>query len=229
MISKPVTEDHSILPSRLQWPAAVIAAGAVTVLVVLAWCFWGVASAGSGESGLTAVLMRWLAPADGVLDHVEDPGDLGSPIATCIAMAIVLAALRRRRLAVLALLGPAVAGALSTVLKPTIGRLYDGVPTFPSGHVTAVTSVAVVVSLVVLRHTERRATAPLAAAAVVACAVLMGTAVVGAGVHYPTDVVGGFVLAIASVLGTAFLIDGVLGRRTRANRTRADARTVRAP
>lgn len=220
MASTPVTADDAILPSRLRWPAAVIAAGAGTVLVVLAWWFWGATAAGPGESALTAALLRRLAPADGILDHVEDPGDLGSPIATCIAMAIVLTALRRRRFAVLALLGPAVAGALSAVLKPAIGRLYDGIPTFPSGHVTAVTSVAVVVSLVVLRNTEHRAAAPLAAAAVVACAVLMGTAVVGAGVHYPTDVVGGFVLAVGGVLGTAFLIDGVLGRRASRYRIR---------
>lgn len=109
--------DDAILPSRLRLPAAVITVGATTVLLTLAWWFWGAASAGAGESGLTSALVGWLEPAGGILDHVEDPGDLGSPVATCIALATVLAAMRLRRLAVLALLGPAMAGTLSVVLK----------------------------------------------------------------------------------------------------------------
>lgn len=221
-----VTADDAILPARLRLPAAVIAVGATTVLLALTWWFWGAASADAGEASLTSALGRWLEPADGILDDVEDPGDAGSPVATCIALATVLAAMRQRRLAVLALLGPATAGTLSVVLKPMIGRLLDGDPSFPSGHVTAITSVAVVVSLVVLRHHRGRVAALLAATAVVACAALMGTAVVAAGVHYPTDVMGGFALAVASVLGMAFLLDAVLGWRTASGSTSPTTRSA---
>ena len=60
---------------------------------------------------------------------------------------------------------------------------------------------------------QARATAVFAVASAVVVGGAVGTGMVAGGSHYPTDVVGGFCTAIASVLAVALLLDAVLLRR----------------
>ena len=137
--------------------------------------------------------------------------------------AVVLWRRGRRRHAVWAVVTIAVAATVDTPLKELIRRARPvfNVPvatapgySFPSGH--ALSSMAAALIAVVLcwpatrGHPWRRA-ALLGAAAVLVLAT--GFDRVGLGVHYPSDVVGGWLIAIAVVLiTTAAFHTGVTSR-----------------
>jgi membrane-associated phospholipid phosphatase len=95
----------------------------------------------------------------------------------------------------------------------TIGR--EESLAFPSGHTGGATSLALVCALLLAAALELRArdTLLLAAAGAVVAGGAVGTGMVVAGAHYPTDVVGGFCTAVACVLGVALLLDAVTLRR----------------
>ena len=133
--------------------------------------------------------------------------------------AVVLWRRGRRRNAVWAVVTVAVGGALDTPLKELFARarpVFD-IPvatapgySFPSGH--ALNSMIVGAGAVVLGWSATRSrpaarTALLAGAA--ALVLVTGFDRVGLGVHYPSDVVGGWLIGLATVLVTtaAFSID----------------------
>jgi membrane-associated phospholipid phosphatase len=133
--------------------------------------------------------------------------------------AIVLSARGRRRHAVWAVVTVAVGGALDTPLKELFARarpVFD-VPvatapgySFPSGH--ALNSMIVGAGAVVLGWSATRSRPGIRAALIAGAAALVlatGFDRVGLGVHYPSDVVGGWLIGLATVLVTtaAFSID----------------------
>lgn len=141
---------------------------------------------------------------------------LGGPVwvtVACVVLAVVFYRTGRRRAALLAVLGPAVAAGIAEfVLKPLINRRLHDYLSFPSGHTTGAVSVAVVIVVVLLgpsrpawSTTIRRALAALALLGAVGVA----TALVGSGYHYATDTVGGFCLAVGVVLAVAWMIDAL--------------------
>jgi membrane-associated phospholipid phosphatase len=139
-------------------------------------------------------------------------------VALCVLLAVTFALRHRRRLAVLALLGPGAGAALSErVLKPLVGRRNNGgALSFPSGHTTGAVAVAAVVVIFLLgpgRPPLALAWRALLAALVVVEAAAVATALVGAGYHYATDTVGGFGVATGTVLALALGIDAVADRR----------------
>ena len=116
---------------------------------------------------------------------------------------IVLAVRGRRDLAVVVVVGSAVA-VLVPVLKDAFGRLSPfaepGAYGFPSGH--AMGPMAVAAScVVVLWHTSWRLPALIAGTIAVAA---IGVAAISDGGHWPSDVVGGWALALAWVLVVAW-------------------------
>jgi membrane-associated phospholipid phosphatase len=138
--------------------------------------------------------------------------DLGSP-AVLVGGSVVAALIvvwRDRLRAVACLLGPLVAAVLvELVLKPLVGRHFEGVLTYPSGTVTDVTAVATAWVVAV----PRRARPVVIVAGAVAVA-LTAIAVTGLRWHYPTDVLGGIVLGV----GTVLLVDGLLHLGAEGNR-----------
>lgn len=117
--------------------------------------------------------------------------------------------------AALALVGPGLTGALTEyVVKPfvTPPSLATG-RAFPSGHAGGATAVALVAVVLVYRRWGRvpaLVVAPLAAIPVMAVA----HGLVRLEYHYPTDVVGGVLLAMVVVLGSAALLPGADGAET---------------
>jgi membrane-associated phospholipid phosphatase len=195
--------------------AAVIAmAGLVTALL-------GLHYAGARRAGHldTAVDTRIRYHLRGHLSFLRDLVAVVDPptmILACAMLAAIFLLSGRRRLALLAAVGPAVAaGFTEFVLKPLIGRRLDDALSFPSGHTTAAAALAVVVLVALLGPSQPRwplvarwAASVLAFVGVAAIA----TAMVAAGYHYATDTVGGLCVAVGVVLSVALAIDVVAQR-----------------
>jgi membrane-associated phospholipid phosphatase len=112
-------------------------------------------------------------------------------------------------------------GVLATVVKEATGRPRPRPPqpvatapglSFPSGHALGVTVAAVVCAVVIRALTGRRPPRLYWPFAVVAGAVC-GFARVGLGVHYPSDVLGGYLLGAAWAAATAAAWHAVSPRR----------------
>lgn len=202
------------------WALARREAGATAALLVLAsagWAFLEVADE-VGEGGTAAldraVLLALREPPDGnepVGPHwleiaAADITALGS-IAVLALVVLTVAglfvAIRRRREALLLLLGSAGGVAISQGLKQLFGRERPDValraveamnPSFPSGH--AMLSAAVFLTLAVLsaRYVRRKRVKAYLVGAGLTATLLVGLTRVYLGVHWPSDVLAGWVL-----------------------------------
>jgi undecaprenyl-diphosphatase len=131
------------------------------------------------------------------------------------ALALVVWLLRRgaRRLALWVVTTMVTGGLLGVVLKLLVGRerpeLLDPVAravgySFPSGHALNATLAAGVLVLIMLRPTRGRPGARLAGwLAAVVLAGVTGASRVAIGVHFTSDVIGGWLLGAAVVAATA--------------------------
>ena len=203
----------SWLTVRIAAELVILAAGAAVVLA-LAAVFVGILDAvtdAGAPPALDRAVIDWLA---GIrtpwLTQVQIAvTDLGSPLALITAVSVVAVVTARRLRSwypvVLAVIGLGGCQILVTVIKTAIARPRPSPPdqlvsatgySFPSGHsASSLVGFGLLAWLVCLLTTNRTvwATAWLAAA--------LGTAGVGAsrvylGVHYPTDVLGGWALGL---------------------------------
>ena len=162
------------------------------------------------------------------LHHLVSTADPISVIVGCAALAVLFLLAGRRRAALLAVLGPALAaGVAEFVLKPLINRRINDALSFPSGHTTAAVSVAIVIVVALLGPSRPRWPAAFRYAMSIASllgAAAVATALVGSGYHYSTDTLGGFCVAVGVVLAMAWTIDAVSVKSehdtSRADRTR---------
>ena len=94
--------------------------------------------------------------------------------------------------------------------RPVVQHAVDHAPgySFPSGHATN-TTIAAIVLLVLLRPLLRRRGRTVAVVLAVAAVLLIGLDRVLLGAHYPSDVLGGYLLGAALAAGSAL---GYLGR-----------------
>lgn len=193
------------LPPRAATPLVVVSVLAATALVVLAFVFSGQSSA--VEFGIHAEHRSLSSPWAQfalVVDWTGEPAG-----AALVLVTLVVTFLRRgnRRAALLAVAGPAAAVAVTTLMKPLVGRtINDGFLAFPSGHTATATAFTLVTMLVV---TDRLW---LIAVTTVAAAAAMATAQVALNAHYPTDTIGGFCSALAVVPAVAWTIDRIRWR-----------------
>lgn len=137
-------------------------------------------------------------------------GALSNPVLiyAVIAAVVVFAVWRRRwEVAGLALLAPALCALVTEVSKPWFGRYHDGYLSYPSGHM-ATSAAALTVGVLALGG--RRPLLRWAGWAIVLFCTAAGLAAMN--YHYPSDVAGGFLLALGVVLPGAILAD-VLGSR----------------
>jgi membrane-associated phospholipid phosphatase len=143
--------------------------------------------------------------------------EVGSPpvvVVTGVLTALACLLWGRRRLALLAVLGPGLTGALAVLTQPLVGRTLDGDWAYPSGHTAGATSLALVAAfvLVALLRPGPRGAATLIAGIGGLAGVSMTVLVVAGDWHYATDAVGGFLVAVAAVLCCALLVDVLLDR-----------------
>ncbi|MEV4051701.1 phosphatase PAP2 family protein [Amycolatopsis sp. NPDC049688] len=203
------------LPPVLRTPLAMSAALATAVVVALGILHFH-------DSGLTGLDAAILPSIDGVrppwryVALVFDFG--GEPVGSVILVALLAGVcflLNRLRTAVLTVLGVVVTVAVTTVLKPIVGRTIHGeFLSYPSGHTALATALALVVALLLTDRLGlgRGAAVVLALGLAVVVGVAMGWAEVALGAHYPTDALGGFCAALAAVPGTAWVLDRVADR-----------------
>lgn len=219
MTAPPAPRRPGLVPTRFHRPAAASALAAAAVVGGLAVRYQHTDRPGA----LDLRIMTWV---DGVASghpalfrFVVTVGGPGPVLGLAVVVAAVACWFGYRRLGLLCVVAPALTGVVTTAVKPLVGRLigHDDL-SFPSGHTAAVSSVGLVLAVLVLDVTgSRRWTAPrvlTALGVVLGCTAVMALAVVGAGMHYPTDAVGGAASATAVVITTALLV-GPVADRTR--------------
>ncbi len=133
--------------------------------------------------------------------------DLGAPAVVVVGslLAALVSVRRDARRAAACLAGPLLAVVLvEYVLKPLVGRHYQGVLSYPSGNVTALAALATAWVLAVPRRIR-----PAVVVIGLVVVALMTWAVIGLRWHFPSDALGGAVFGV----GTVLLVDGMLHLR----------------
>lgn len=153
-----------------------------------------------------------------LIDLVGEPHVL--PVVLAVLGGLCLAS-GHPRLAALAVAGPLVSGAGTTILKPVVGRTINGDHlAFPSGHTAVATAIALVVALLVIGLLRPGWVGAmllfLTAAAVAGTAMAWSQVLLDA--HYATDALGGFFSALAVVPATAWTLDRIADRLPQSGR-----------
>jgi hypothetical protein len=198
--------------------AVVIVIGAVIATAALGVRYAHTGTPGRFDRHVDAAIQRRVAGHPHLVMRVIDLADPGSIIVICALLCALFLLLNRTRLAVLAVLGPALAGGLvDLVLKPLFDRHLETMLSFPSGHTAATASLALVVICAMVG--PGRLQWPLVlrwliAVAATASVPIIAIALVAGGYHYATDTIGGLLVAIACVLSVALVIDTIAGQPT---------------
>ncbi len=185
--------------------------GAAALVVLVLGARYARRGAGELDQRIGAKTVAHLYGHPRVISWLVSLGNPLSIITLVLILVAVLVLLKRPAAALLALAGPAIAAILTeSVLKPLVGRRLDGGLAYPSGHTTAIFSVALVVVMALMGA----ASGPLwlrviGALAALGVAGAVGVALVAAEFHYPTDVVGGAGVATVVVGGLALLLDRI--------------------
>jgi len=198
------------------WAGALLACCAILV-AVLGVLFAHQASADRFDDAVDSQVIAWLGGHRGVLLWLAAPGSLIPVGVLCVA--IIAACLLAGRLngAVLAAAAVPVAVGLDEVLlKPLVDRTYRGNLVYPSGHTTAVFTLAATVIVLLLippRPVKSAALRPLVPVAACLLGLAVAVALIGLQWHYFTDTVAGAAVAIGTVCGLALLLDLPAARR----------------
>jgi membrane-associated phospholipid phosphatase len=203
------------LPAVLRAPLSISAALATAVLVALGILHFH-------ESGLTGIDAALLPPIDGVRPPWRDVALVidfgGEPVGSTVLVALIAVVcflVHRVRAAVLTVLGVVVTVAVTTLLKPVVGRTIHGeFLSYPSGHTALATALALVIAFLLADRLRpgRAAAMVLVLGPALVAGLAMGWAEVALGAHYPTDALGGFCAALAAVPATGWLVDRVADR-----------------
>jgi membrane-associated phospholipid phosphatase len=201
------------LPAPARVPLAVVAVCAAVAVAVLGVLFAGETNGTAFDAWIRSPLVDWHTPWRQlalVVDYTAEP--FGGAL-TLVAVVLVCLRLGHRRAAVLAVVGPGCSVAVTTTLKPLVGRdINQGFLAYPSGHTATATAFALVLMLV---YVQRRGKGvPLLAVVTLVGGFAMAWAQVLLNAHYPTDTIGGFCAALAIVPAVAWAIDRVAARRS---------------
>lgn len=204
------------VPREMRAALVAVIGIAAAVFAALAVRYGGESEPGRFDQRAESVIDTAGRHRYGITRLVADIGPLQMVIVVAVLAALCLA-LGRWRLAVVAIAGPGLTGVATTVLKPLVGRTFDGAYAYPSGHTGAATSVAIVVGLIVvaLWLPDRFAGILVVGGFAVIAGAGMAYALVTNNFHYPTDTIGGFCAALVVVLGTALIVDRLAELRTR--------------
>ena len=217
MVSALRQPSQPLLAGAARRLAAVLLPCCAALIAILGVLFVHQASADGFDRRLDSPVITWFAGHQGLGQWLLLPG---SPLAAAVlSVAIAVACLLGGRLngAVLAVTAVPVADGLNDgLLKDLVDRTYLGVLTYPSGHTTAVFTLAAMVSVLLLSPPGRdkpHAVRILVSALACATGIAVATALVGLRFHYVTDTLAGAALGIGTVCGLALLIDLLTARR----------------
>jgi membrane-associated phospholipid phosphatase len=162
-----------------------------------------------------ATALNWL------LEALTTPGGAAFRLVVFLAVLAWLVRRRQRRVAAWVLTAVALVGPLNSLLKEVFGRVRPDFDeggarldslSYPSGHssgIATLATVALILAWPVLAPYARRLWLFLGVAAVF----LVGLTRMLLGVHFLSDVVGGWALGIAWSLGVALVFDAMPGGR----------------
>lgn len=189
-------------------PVLPVVAGGAGVLGVLAARYAGDGRAGRVDRVLADLVPMHHGPSAVVGDALVVLGD-PVPVAVAMLLLAVLAWWGRggRGLALVLVGPPAAMVTTSLVLKPIIGRTRGQELALPSGHTTAVASLAVVAALLVLGSALPGRTRAVAAGGLGLLVAAVGVSLVGRGYHDPTDVVAALAVVAVVVPLAALTVD----------------------
>ena len=202
--------------SARPWAGALVACCAVLV-AVLGVLFAHRSRADGLDHAVDSQVIAWLGGHRGVLLWLAAPGSLipaGVLCAIIVGACLLTGRLNGALLAAASV--PVAVGLDEALLKPMVHRTYWGNVVYPSGHTTAVFTLAATVTVLLLVPPQpAKAGALRALIPVAACAlgVVVAVAVIGLQWHYFTDTVAGAAVAIGTVGGLALLLDLPAARR----------------
>jgi membrane-associated phospholipid phosphatase len=202
--------------SARPWAAAILVCCA-TLVGALAILFAHQATPSSLDRAVDSPVIAWLGGHQGLLLLLTAPGSLIP--ATVLCAATVIACLLSGRLNGAVLVAVALLAAVGMddgLLKHLVHRTYLGQLTYPSGHTTAIFTLAAAVTVLLLSQPQPAKPGPLRAAipaATCALGIVVAVGVIGLRWHYFTDTVAGAAVGIGTVCGLALVLDLPAARR----------------
>jgi len=199
-----------LLAQRARCPALAVVVLAIIVVAVLGMRYADQDMPGRLDRSLDALIRNHLNSDQRIARALVS---LGNPMQAAVLIAAVAgacAAARRWSGVLLTLVGTVTAVTITElILKPLVGRLRFGHLTFPSGHTTVVAAVAFVTAILIGGARWPRGVAARLVAGLVPVAVAVGVAIslVAERIHYATDTVAGYCVALATVLAVALCLD----------------------
>jgi len=209
--------------SARPWAGALLACCAILV-AVLGVLFTHQSRADWLDHTVDSPIIIWLGGHPGLALWLAAPGTLIP--AGALSAAIVVACLLTGRLngAVLAAAAvPAAVGLDEGLLKPLVHRTYREILAYPSGHTTAIFTLAATVTVLLLvppQPATARALRVLIPAAACVLGGVVAIAVIGLRWHYFTDTVAGAAVGIGTVCGLALILDLPAAKRWLARASR---------
>jgi membrane-associated phospholipid phosphatase len=196
--------------SARPWAAGLVACCAFLV-AGLGVLFAGQTRAGWLDHAVDAPVIGWFSGHPGAALRLASPGSLIP--AALLSVIVVACCLLTGRLDGAVLAAAAVPVSVETdelLLKPLFHRTYLGVLSYPSGHTTAISALAMTLTILLLvppypaRPWALRAALPAAAWLLT---VLVAIGVMGLRWHYATDTLGGAAVSTGTVCALALILD----------------------
>jgi membrane-associated phospholipid phosphatase len=207
---------------RIPALAALACAAALVVLLAAAYAVGPLANLDAvALSGLESLKGPFATPVCTAIAHSADPLWLALMLGTLAAMGW---AAGRHRAVLAAALAVASANVATQILKvvlahprfhPILGSLQIDAAAFPSGHATASMSIALA-AVIVAPPRLRLTVAPIAAAYALAVA----ASIMILAWHFPSDVLGGMLVAATFTFGSIAAVRATAGRRSDPTPTR---------
>jgi undecaprenyl-diphosphatase len=234
------------LPRRLRafyaTAGALLTAGLVLALlgVLALWALAAKVMAGRTVRFDEGVLLWMNRRATPVLDlaalQVTALGNGLVVAVICLVAGTLLWLVGHRAYAALLAVGVGGAGVIYPVLKRVFDRPrpqlfewradYAHSSSFPSGHATLSMVLLVLLAYVVHRLSRRRWTSAVAALVAGAAVLLVGVSRLYLGVHYPSDVIAGYVIGFSWAVFCALALEALRARRRRRGTRESRAESI---
>ena len=198
------------LPVVLRWPLLSIALCSAITVAGLGSYYAGTSQPGPLDTTILATLDTWFPHAWQIGLAIDWCGEPAGAMTLSGLLAAGCLAVRRWRLAVLAVTSQGLIGGMTSLLKPVFERTIHGAfLSYPSGHTAGATALAIVLGLLLAQLLEvgRSAGVWLVLGVTGAVGLTAAWAQTLLVAHYATDTIGGFLTAVAILPPAALLID----------------------